>query len=34
MGYLNAPLIAVISPAEEDFVKVPRAGSCQNVCSV
>lgn len=29
MGYLNAPLIAVISLAEKDFGKVPQAGSCQ-----
>lgn len=31
MGYLNASLIAAISVVEKDLVKVPQAGSSQNV---
>lgn len=34
MGYLNVPLITVISVAEKYFAKVPQAGSCQNACKV
>lgn len=34
MGCLNVPWIGTILVTENDFGKVPQAGSCQNACSV
>lgn len=34
MGCMNAPWIGIILVTENNFVKVPHAGSYQNACSV